>query len=72
MRVGATNRSPTPACALANGAAAKLAARMDLVQIFITTIPTWLRNGAIASAMVRNGLFSVNHKRKLQRFRRFH
>src|SRR5580765_3163269 len=62
IRVGATRRSPTPAWAPASGAAARQAARMDLVQIFITAIPTWLRNGAIALAMVRNGLFSVNHK----------
>jgi hypothetical protein len=34
---------------------------MDLVQTFITAIPTELRDGAIAATFVRNGLFSVNH-----------
>src|SRR4051794_17779358 len=64
-RVGATSRSPTPALAAvgraASGAATRHAPRMDLVRIFITAIPTWLRNGAIAATIVRNVLFSVNH-----------
>ena len=38
-------------------------ARMDWVQQFIMAIPTLLRSGAIASSLVRNGLFSVNHDR---------
>jgi hypothetical protein len=29
--------------------------------MFITVIPTLLRNGANAATLVRNGLFSVNH-----------
>ena len=33
----------------------------DLVQRFISAIPTLLQSGAIASSLVWNGLFSVNH-----------
>src|SRR6476661_9633534 len=65
MRVGATRRSPTPASAAVgkatSGAANALAASMDLVHMFITAIPTALRNGAIVTVLIRNGLFSVNH-----------
>src|SRR5512133_2409145 len=66
-RVGATSRSPTPALAAVgtarSEAAATLAARMDLVHMFILAILTLLRTGAIAAALVRNGLYSVNHVR---------
>src|SRR5205085_1872506 len=66
-RVGATKRSPTPAPAAVgtNAAATTPAARMDLVQKFITATPTLLLTGAVAAVWVRNGLFSVNHERKI-------
>src|SRR5690242_7719611 len=66
-RVGATRRSPTPAPAGVgtNATPASTAERMDLVQKFITATPTLLRAGAVAAIWVRNGLFSVNHDRKI-------
>ena len=65
-RVGATSRSPTPASAGAampatSGAAPRHANAVFQVQRTIRRSPTLLRSGAVASSLVRNGYFSVNH-----------